>query len=801
MPSTIEGIIPTLFGGVSRQPAQVRQPNQMQELTNGFPSVVTGGFEKRPNTQYVADITALNPALDWKTHGMDRSATDHVFICITGGTAPAIVTFDADTGAALTTVIGDTIREFLIDQTGIDNTNIVEVEGVDLQKHVAFASGETAFAWTYELSDASTVFKVEGSIDGSTWGNIAVGKTGASGSFSTTINAVATGDHNYIRFTITTAATDGADTISIRAAFQDLTYLLSADVEDMQLVSVADYTFITNRNITTRMGAAATGTLTSTVQAFTDLPSAAADSSIHKVVGKDTDGFGSYFVIDTTGPAYTETVDPLGVNRFDESSMPHQIVRSADGTTFTYSAATWTPREAGDAILNPPPGFIGGKVNDITFFRNRLGFMSDETVYLSQAGDVFNLFASKATDVLDSDPIERGATTEQINVLQFGRVFRKLLFLTSLNAQFEFESGEGRALTPETAELNQATSYRASALAKPTAMGDVLFFPSSIEGSAVLYEYFFQDTSFSNTATDVSRHVRTYIPTDILEMHADSAAQKLIVLTTGEQNAFYIYSTFFDSANKLQSAWSKYTFGASEAAAYIHGFHIFAGRAHILIERADGNIYLEVLPLDREEIATSMPYMPLLDQRTLLTGVYAAGTGLTTWTTVWDNNDDAQVVIGVGGTVPGHILGTLAYPTATTVTAVGDHSAAAAYVGRPFTLTAELSKIYPVQDTSPIVTGRLQLQDVTFLFEKTGHFEFKITADGRDSVTYSYEGKVLGGGWAVDDGTLLDSGRFRKKVMSNAETTKLEIISSNPQPVVITSYQWRGLFTETGRQG
>lgn len=414
----------------------------MQELTNGFPSVVTGGFEKRPNTQYVADITALNPALDWKTHGMDRSATDHVFICITGGTAPAIVTFDADTGAALTTVIGDTIREFLIDQTGIDNTNIVEVEGVDLQKHVAFASGETAFAWTYELSDASTVFKVEGSIDGSTWGNIAVGKTGASGSFSTTINAVATGDHNYIRFTITTAATDGADTISIRAAFQDLTYLLAADVEDMQLVSVADYTFITNRNITTRMGAAATGTLTSTVQEFTDLPNAAADSSIHKVVGKDTDGFGSYFVIDTTGPAYTETVDPLGVNRFDESSMPHQIVRSADGTTFTYSAATWTPREAGDAILNPPPGFIGGKVNDITFFRNRLGFMSDETVYLSQAGDVFNLFASKATDVLDSDPIERGATTEQINVLQFGRVFRKLLFLTSLNAQFEFESGK-----------------------------------------------------------------------------------------------------------------------------------------------------------------------------------------------------------------------------------------------------------------------------------------------------------------------------------------------------------------------
>ena len=604
--STIEGVIPTLFGGVSRQPSQVRQTNQVEQMTNALPSVVTGGFEKRPNTQFVANLSFLNASLDYKVHGIDRSATEHDFLFITGGSSPSITACNADTGAQKTVNIGDTIREFLIDQNGINNTNIVEVGGVDYVKQVAIATGETAFAWTYELSDANTVFKVEGSANGSAWNNLATGKTGSSGSFSTTIGAVASGDHNYIRFTITTAATDGDDTISVRAAFKDLTYLLSADPEDILVTSVADFTFLTNRNVLTRMGPLAGGTVTGTVQAFANLPTASGGGAIYKVQGKDTDGFGSYFVKDTASNLWVEHVDPTGANAFDESSMPHQVVRSADGATYTYSAATWDDRKAGNSTLNPDPGFIGSNVTDIIFYRNRLAFLSDETVYLSQAKDVFNLFAEKATDVLDSDPVERGATTEQVNILQFGKVFRKLLFLTSANAQFELESGEGRALSPTTADLNQATTYRASRIAKPASLGDVMYFASDIENSAVVYEYYFQDRSFSNTATDVTRHVRTYLPTDIIEMHGDAAAQALFVLSSGEQNALYVYNTFFDDNEKLQSAWSKYTFGATESAALIHGYYIFSGRVHLIIERADGRIYLEILPIDREQITTGM---------------------------------------------------------------------------------------------------------------------------------------------------------------------------------------------------
>ena len=797
MGQKVAGVVPTLFGGVSRQPQQVRQPNQVQEMTNAFPSVVTGGFEKRPATRFIADLTQLDATKNYKIHGINRSADEKIFVAFELGSAPRVKVFDANTGAAKTVVIGDTIREFLVAQAGINNTNIVEVDGVDYKKALAFDPGETAFAWTYELSDASTVFKVEGSADGSSWVDIATGKSGGSGSFSTTINAVTAGDHNYVRFTITNAAADADDTISIRAAFKDLTYLKDATESDLWITSVADYTFIASRLQTTRMGPADTGTLTGTKQSFSDLPSASGGGSIYKVIGKDTDGFGSYFVKDDTGSVWTETVDPTGVNSFDESSLPHQLVRSADGNTFTFSAATWTPRKAGDVDLNPEPGFIGGVINDIIFYRNRLAFLSDETCYLSQAGDVFNLWAAKATEVLDSDPVERGATTDQVNILQFAKVFRKVMFLTSANAQFELESGEGRALTPETAEMNQATTYRGSRIARPASLGDVLYFASEVEDQGVIYEYYFQDTSFSNTATDVSRHVRTYIPSSIEKMTGDPAAQTMVVKTNAENNTLYIYTTFFDDSDKLQSAWSKYTFGSTDV---IQGFEIFEGNLHMCIKRADGNIYLEKMSLTRESIATGMPWMPLLDQRAEVTGVYSASTDLTTFTTAWDNQDDAQIICGAGFSVPGRELSPT-YATSTTMTAKGNWSASSVYVGRPYTMTVELSKIYVREDNVPILNGRLQLQDITVLVEKTGYYKMQITSDGgRDVKSETFEGKVLGGGLAVDDASVQDADSQRHVVHSRGDDTKVEFINDTAAPSVITSLQWRGYFNELSRQ-
>jgi hypothetical protein len=885
-------------------------------MTNALASVVTGGFEKRPATAMIAKLSFLDATKTYKVHPIDRSSTEQDFICFQVGSDPQVFAFNASTGAQKTVTIGDTIHSFIIEADTLDSTissGVVQVDGADFEEQVAFASGETSFAWTWDTSDAVTLrFKVQGSADGAVWNDIQTGIGGAgSGSFSTTIDAVATGDHNYIRVVVTTSAADAVnDTLSVRAAFQDLTYLLGTARDDIKVTSVADFTFITNRNKTTRMEAQAinteSGSIASTVQEFSDLPAATGSGNIRRVRGSDADGFGTFYVKDNGSGDYIEIVDPTGNNVFDESRMPHQLVRSADGTTYTYSAATWEERPSGDAVLNPEPGFIGGVVNDIAFYRNRLVFISDETTYLSQSGDVFNMWAAKATAVLDSDPIERGATATNVNILQYAAVFRKLLFLTSAQAQFELESGD-RALTPETAQMNLATTFKAQTKAKPVSMGDVLYFAAQTEGSAVVYEYFFQDSNFSNTATDISRHVKGYIGNDIIEMYADPSTSTLFVLTTDEQNSLFIYRTFFDDDQKLQSAWGKYTFGSTEAKAFIHGFAIFSNWVYIVVERQDGAMYVEWFPIERESLVTDMPFMPLADQREELTGTYDSTHNETFWQTTWEHEDDAKVVIGAGGTNPGQELavrypdkilltlssvaagetliiggktftahattttttlrefsiagidsadaaeletvlndttdgigashtatdngdgtvtvvpndmfdGSLATPTGTAITnltitstdvpdlvvARGDHSAAAAYVGRTYTMTVELSKIYPREENSPIVTGRLQLKDITTLYENTGYFKLQVTPDGGRAVkSYVFGGAVLGSSdLQVDEATLSDSGVVaHPKIMARARTTKIEYINDTVEPCVITSVQWRGTFNEVGRQG
>ena len=57
--------------------------------------------------------------------------------------------------------------------------------------------------------------------------------------------------------------------------------------------------------------------------------------------------------------------------------MPHALVREADGT-FTLKRLEWDNRESGDDDSNPYPTFIDNTISDIFFYRNRLGFISDE---------------------------------------------------------------------------------------------------------------------------------------------------------------------------------------------------------------------------------------------------------------------------------------------------------------------------------------------------------------------------------------------------------------------------------------
>ncbi len=138
-----------------------------------------------------------------------------------------------------------------------------------------------------------------------------------------------------------------------------------------------------------------------TVQRFTDLPTIAPAGFIVEVVGDNSSNFDNYYVkFETNNSAATfdvgiwrETVAPGIVDTIDGGTMPHELVREADAT-FSFGPSVWGKRVVGDTISAPNPSFVGRRINDVFFFKNRLGFLSDENVVTSRASEFFDYFSS-----------------------------------------------------------------------------------------------------------------------------------------------------------------------------------------------------------------------------------------------------------------------------------------------------------------------------------------------------------------------------------------------------------------------
>jgi hypothetical protein len=160
----------------------------------------------------------------------------------------------------------------------------------------------------------------------------------------------------------------------------------------------------------------------------------------------------------SVGPGvWEETVAPGLKFELDELTMPHQLVRQTDNS-FKYEAVDWTDRLVGDDTTNPEPSFIGQKINNLFFYRNRLGFLSNENVILSKAGDYFNFFAGSAQLVAADDPIDLSATSQQPVNLSYVQTVSVGLVLFSQNEQFLL-STDADILSPTTAKVNTLSNF------------------------------------------------------------------------------------------------------------------------------------------------------------------------------------------------------------------------------------------------------------------------------------------------------------------------------------------------------
>ena len=216
------------------------------------------------------------------------------------------------------------------------------------------------------------------------------------------------------------------------------------------------------------------------VQRFTDLPTVSPNGYVVEIKGDEDTNFDNYYVkfVTNNGGAFEEgqweeTVEAGITFKFDYATMPHVLIRQADGNfrfarvdgdTYTaggqsFTLPKWGERTVGDVISAPDPSFIGNKINNVFFFRNRLGFLAGDNVILSRVSEFFNFFPETVVSVLDNEPIDVAASHTKVAILKSAVTMGEKLILFSEQTQFVLTSSADN-LTPKTCLLYTSPSPR-----------------------------------------------------------------------------------------------------------------------------------------------------------------------------------------------------------------------------------------------------------------------------------------------------------------------------------------------------
>ena len=273
------------------------------------------------------------------------------------------------------------------------------------------------------------------------------------------------------------------------------------------------------------------------------------------VTGDEKNKFEGFWAwVKNPGEAWLETVAPGIKDGFQNSTMPHTLVRTSIGN-FTFGEFAYYDRDKGDELSNSMPSFVGQQIEDVFFYRNRLGFISGDNIVMSETGIYENFFRTTVTDLLDTDVIDVAVDTNSVANLKYAIPFNENLIVFGTHAQYIM--GGDKALTPSTASLAQTTTYDINAKIAPKAIGPNLYFSINRGEFTQVREYFNIPGSTGNDATDITSHIPTYIDHHISELET-STKYDMVFLLAEDTNEIYVYNQTWEGEEKSQSAWHRW---------------------------------------------------------------------------------------------------------------------------------------------------------------------------------------------------------------------------------------------------
>ena len=628
----ISNSIPNLLNGVSQQPDTVKLPNQATIQENGLSDIITG-LGKRPPTEHIAKLNT-DTLTNSKVHIINRDANEQYAVLVNN---QSIKVYDL-AGNNKTVVTPDGLS-YLTSTAPQDDFNLVTVADytfiVNKTKTVALSGS----ASTTRPDEA--IFYVK------------------NGQYRTTYEITIDGSSVASFQTLDNSNSSNASSITTDNIATELTNDLNSNLSgytisrDGSIIYVSKNSGTFTASVSDGLGGDGLILIKDKTNSFADLPYKGYTGFVTEIIGDGGTEFDNYFV-KWDGNAWVETVKDGLDNSFDTSTMPHLLIRTADGnfrfckadgSAYTVGGSSYTEpefasRTVGDEVTSPDPTFVGRKINDIFFYRNRLGFLADENVIFSKAGKFFTFWATTVTTAIDDDMIDLAVSHNKVSILKYAVPFNEQLVLFSDQSQFTLDAEE--ILSAKTVSINQTTEYEIDDGVKPIGLGQNIYFGISRGSFAGVREYYVNADTEIKDALDTTVNLPRYITGGLTGLKGSSAENTLFGFASGERNSLFVYKYYFDTGSKaLQRSWSKYKFTDTDV--LLDGDCI-QNYLYIVVKRADGT-YLEKLNLKTNEVDTNLDFPVLLDRKTSLTGTYDSGTNKTTFTLPYQETADMEVVL------------------------------------------------------------------------------------------------------------------------------------------------------------
>ena len=582
------------------------------------------------------------------------------------------------------------------------------------------------------------------------------------------------------------------------------------------------------------------------VQRFTDLPTVSPNGYVVEVKGDEDTNFDNYYVKFVTNNGGTfeegqweETVEDGIPFKFNYDKMPHVLVRQADGnfrfarvdgdtysvtvggTTTSYTLPKWGERTAGDLESAPDPSFIGRNINNVFFFRNRLGFLAGDNVILSEVSKFFNFFPETVISVLDSEPIDVAASHTKVAILKHAVTMGERLILFSEQTQFTLTSSADN-LTPKSANVLVATEFESSADAAPVGSGSSIYFLTKKGSFAGVREYITQGDSQIKDAANTTIHVPKLIPSNIFKMAVSNNQDVLVLLGSDNPNKLYLNRWLYgENFTKVLNAWFTFTINSSRKFLNID----FIGTDLFAVIEEDNKVTLEKIPFETDFREPNSEFEFYLDHKVTeaTTGVsvaYNSGTDVTTFTVPYRlrkkmtvvgrylaSNETSTFVDTQGNTKTlksGQVLQTTNATdgSTSTITISGDYRNSKFIIGEPFEMHYRFSKqrLTGQQGASELLSGRLQIHHFYIKYEDSSFFQVEVTPENRDTSIHRFSGRLLGSNSSVIGEINLDTGTFKVPVMSKSDRVDIDIKNSTFLPTRIASAEYEGIFHMKARR-